>query len=145
MKFKRTRILFIGNVFVTITIVLSLTSFKQIEIGHKAYKDSCWIDILCLWLLFTMPQFVWDIYRSLKMSHKTTSCLLFLNYYFFDTLFFTLRKILGGGAQAPSAPTPATGLNLKAYLHNSFFYFYLFFFLIQCNIILFVLCQDCHK
>ena len=36
----------------------------------------------------------------------------FFNYSCFDTLFFTLPKILGGGgeAQAPSAPPPASGL-----------------------------------
>ena len=50
------------------------------------------------------------------------NCFLFafFNYLSFDTLFFTLPKILGGGGwglKAPPAPPPATGLSFEGMLH----------------------------
>ena len=71
------------------------------QIGHKAYKDSCWIDIL----LFTMPQFVSTLskrtplwgYHSLKMYQKNCfpfAC--FKSIYFLTHCFIHFQKFWGG-------------------------------------------------
>ena len=84
------------------------------QIGNKAYKDSCWIDIP----LFTMPQFVSTLskstsllgYRSLKMYQKTASCLLFLVIYFLTHCFHFQKSWRGGGGgSSPLCPSPCYG------------------------------------
>ena len=68
-------------------------------------------------------QFIKGCEKALAASEFKIDCctlLLFFNYLFFDTLFFTLLKILGGGGgrgSSPPLPLPLLRTRLTVWLY----------------------------